>query len=709
MTFLLFQAFLLMVAAYLVGAFVGCWWRRMVFSTATTRQMRSSDAVMSGVAASGAVAAGTAIGVPRSQPIPVQPRIEYVETPDRLADTTRFERALSGVGALADDAQGVDAQVHSPQAEEHAASRPVQDYETYDERPVGQEPTHVPETEHEYVIPDQHDEVAPEGLSEPVSERKVVAEPEQVSEPEPESRPGPARRKTDDAVAAAAAAAAAAVAFTARTARSTAPASHPPETESREAPEREAPVTPDVVPPPVDEPAQSPVAASGGMAGVSAEVRAPALMPTDRQDLKLVRGIDAGTERVLNGLGVWRFSEIARWLRGDVDAVNSALGETSRVERENWVEQATLLADGTLTDHARRVLRGEKVGATPTAVAQPSRDPAPMATSPVSSPPPAPSAGSSSTPSMMANAAAIAIAAASASASRGQAASDMRVVRAPRPKITPIVEQAKPPTIAESEGQSSQAESAETPAEPVMPVSPPASAAEPSVQETMETAPAQTDQVDVQADEVQAETTVGSDRGDVDVVADQQGPEPEPATEAPPPKPEVMAPEEAAPPATRPARLADAMRENRGPETDQVPEETEATEDTPQAEEPAPVSSDTASGEKTERPRKDVAGLRSVRSAALRPSPGLGGQSDIVDDLKRIRGVGVLIEKKLNSLGITAYEQIANWTADDIAHVSEVLDFRGRIERENWVEQARILSAGGQTEFSRRVDRGELS
>ena len=44
----------------------------------------------------------------------------------------------------------------------------------------------------------------------------------------------------------------------------------------------------------------------------------------------------------------------------------------------------------------------------------------------------------------------------------------------------------------------------------------------------------------------------------------------------------------------------------------------------------------------------------------------------------------------------------------DIDRVSRSLDFKGRIERENWVEQARILSAGGQTEFSRRVDRGEV-
>ena len=46
--------------------------------------------------------------------------------------------------------------------------------------------------------------------------------------------------------------------------------------------------------------------------------------------------------------------------------------------------------------------------------------------------------------------------------------------------------------------------------------------------------------------------------------------------------------------------------------------------------------------------------------------------------------------------------------AADIARVSQSLDFKGRIERENWVEQARILASGGATEFSRRVDRGEL-
>ena len=100
----------------------------------------------------------------------------------------------------------------------------------------------------------------------------------------------------------------------------------------------------------------------------------------------------------------------------------------------------------------------------------------------------------------------------------------------------------------------------------------------------------------------------------------------------------------------------------------------------------------------------DVAALRSVRSEAL-----IGAEatrpvrpSRESDDLKRIRGIGVLIEKRLNSLGIAHYEQVANWTGADIERISRILDFKGRIERENWIEQARILATGGQTEFSRR-------
>lgn len=62
------------------------------------------------------------------------------------------------------------------------------------------------------------------------------------------------------------------------------------------------------------------------------------------------------------------------------------------------------------------------------------------------------------------------------------------------------------------------------------------------------------------------------------------------------------------------------------------------------------------------------------------------------DDLKKISGVGPVLEKKLNALGITTYEQILNFSADDIARVDEVLNFKGRIERDNWIEQAKELA-----------------
>lgn len=64
------------------------------------------------------------------------------------------------------------------------------------------------------------------------------------------------------------------------------------------------------------------------------------------------------------------------------------------------------------------------------------------------------------------------------------------------------------------------------------------------------------------------------------------------------------------------------------------------------------------------------------------------------DDLKKISGVGPVLEKKLNALGITQYAQVAAFSADDIARVDEVLNFKGRIERENWIEQAKSLAEG---------------
>jgi len=62
-----------------------------------------------------------------------------------------------------------------------------------------------------------------------------------------------------------------------------------------------------------------------------------------------------------------------------------------------------------------------------------------------------------------------------------------------------------------------------------------------------------------------------------------------------------------------------------------------------------------------------------------------------VDDLKKISGVGPVLEQKLNDAGLYKYEQIINWTPENISNYDELLSFKGRIERENWVEQAKTL------------------
>ncbi|MFP4273943.1 MAG: NADH:ubiquinone oxidoreductase [Paracoccaceae bacterium] len=79
------------------------------------------------------------------------------------------------------------------------------------------------------------------------------------------------------------------------------------------------------------------------------------------------------------------------------------------------------------------------------------------------------------------------------------------------------------------------------------------------------------------------------------------------------------------------------------------------------------------------------------------------------DDLKKIKGVGPKLESLLHQLGFYHFDQIAGWTAEEIAWVDENLQgFKGRVTRDDWVAQARRLAAGAETEFSKRVDKGDV-
>lgn len=92
------------------------------------------------------------------------------------------------------------------------------------------------------------------------------------------------------------------------------------------------------------------------------------------------------------------------------------------------------------------------------------------------------------------------------------------------------------------------------------------------------------------------------------------------------------------------------------------------------------------------------------RPAAL-DGPRAGG----ADDLKRIKGIGPKMEDLCNDLGFYHFDQIAAWSADEVRWVDQNLKgFKGRVSRDTWVDQAGLLAAGGETEFSKKVDDGSV-
>lgn len=109
------------------------------------------------------------------------------------------------------------------------------------------------------------------------------------------------------------------------------------------------------------------------------------------------------------------------------------------------------------------------------------------------------------------------------------------------------------------------------------------------------------------------------------------------------------------------------------------------------------IDSITASGAKKSPAKKKAAEPK----AKAEPQKAAATSSE-KDDLKKISGVGPKLEEKLNNLGVFTFQQIADFTPERVEEVDAELNFKGRIEREDWKGQAKILAAGGETEFSKK-------
>ena len=98
------------------------------------------------------------------------------------------------------------------------------------------------------------------------------------------------------------------------------------------------------------------------------------------------------------------------------------------------------------------------------------------------------------------------------------------------------------------------------------------------------------------------------------------------------------------------------------------------------------------SGEADEKPAKKAEPKKAETKAdtpkKAAPKKAAGG-----DDLKQLSGVGPALEKKLHEAGVTTFEQIAGWKKADVEEMDEKLSFKGRIEREDWIAQAKKLAA----------------
>ena len=120
-------------------------------------------------------------------------------------------------------------------------------------------------------------------------------------------------------------------------------------------------------------------------------------------------------------------------------------------------------------------------------------------------------------------------------------------------------------------------------------------------------------------------------------------------------------------------------------------------------------SSDAASADDALGEDYDGDGVREGTDEGTKPEMLSAARDGGADNLKEIKGVGPAMEKMLNGMGVYHFDQIAAWSADEVAWVDANLKgFKGRVSRDGWVDQAKILMTGAETEFSQRVEDGKV-
>lgn len=184
-------------------------------------------------------------------------------------------------------------------------------------------------------------------------------------------------------------------------------------------------------------------------------------------------------------------------------------------------------------------------------------------------------------------------------------------------------------------------------------------------------------------------------------------PEPVPVAAAPPPPP-PPAPVAAAPKAKAPAAKKTAAAPKSAPAKPAAKKAATpktAGKEAPAAAAPKPVPKKAPAKKAAPKAAPAVAVAPPPSPPAPPPMTAIGvpGAVGAPDSLLQIKGLGPKLNTLLTGLGITRFDQIAAWGPDEVAKVDEHLGaFKGRIERDSWIEQAGLLAKGAIADFEAR-------
>jgi len=95
-----------------------------------------------------------------------------------------------------------------------------------------------------------------------------------------------------------------------------------------------------------------------------------------------------------------------------------------------------------------------------------------------------------------------------------------------------------------------------------------------------------------------------------------------------------------------------------------------------------------AAAKKEDSPKKATAKKAAPKKAAPKKASKASTEGDKLTD---INGIGPVIEQKLKDLGVTTFQQIADLTQEKAEEIDGKLNFKGRIEREEWIAQAKKM------------------